>query len=238
MDTAEYIPSNIYSGYAAAYDRSGQIRFAVLANMYIGEVLQRHTTVGKRMLDLACGTGTLAILRAEAGWDVIGLDQSPAMLDEARRKGFASDVTLTLIEGDMRSFALEQPVDLVTCFYDSLNYLLQDQDLLGCFASVYRALKPGGLFCFDFATDYFLREYWQGTETYEEDDYQHTMTSSYDEERHLSTLVLDGIVRFRNGEESRYREVHVERGYARSDVEQLLVQAGICLRSVLRLLYV
>jgi SAM-dependent methyltransferase len=178
------------------------------------------------MLDLACGTGTLAILRAEAGWETTGLDRSPSMLDEARRKSHGSDSSITFMHGDMRTFSLEQPVDLITCFYDSLNYLLQDVDLLRCFESAYHELIPGGMFCFDMATEFFLREYWCGTETYEEDDYQQIMRSSYDEERQHSTLVLDGIVRHEDGGEYRFREVHVERGYARAEVERLLAQAG------------
>lgn len=227
MDTLEHVPvSDIYSGYALAYDRSGQIRFAVLMNLYLGDILERHPVPGMRMLDLACGTGTLAILRAEVGWAVIGLDRSPEMLQEARRKSSGIDATLTFMQGDMREFSLEQPVDLITCCYDSLNYLLADADLQSCFVSAYRALAPGGMFCFDLATEYFLREYWRGTETYEEDDYQQIMQSSYDDERRHSTLVLDGIVRQEHGGAYRFREVHIERGYTRAEVETLLVQAG------------
>src|SRR5688572_13640084 len=95
----------IYHTYAALYDRSGQIRFSVLMQIYLPEVLAQHQAPGKRMLDLACGTGTLALMQAEAGWEVIGLDASPAMLAEARRKQAAAGVDVTFVAGDMRSFA-------------------------------------------------------------------------------------------------------------------------------------
>lgn len=226
MDTVDISTSDIYSDYAAAYDRSGQLRFAVLMNVYLDDVLRRHTTPDMQMLDLACGTGTLAILRAEAGWDVTGLDRSAAMLNEARRKRVGADAKVRFVEGDIRSFVLDEPVGLSTCFYDSLNYLLDDADLLACFRAAHCALVEGGMFCFDLATEFFLREYWRGTETYEDEGYQQVMHSSYDEARRLSTLVLDGTVRREDGGEHRFREVHVERPYARAEVERLLTQAG------------
>jgi SAM-dependent methyltransferase len=226
MDAVDIPTSDIYSDYAAAYDRSGQLRFAVLMNVYLEDVLRRHVPPNMRMLDLACGTGTLAILRAEAGWDVTGLDRSAAMLHEARRKSYSTDARVRFVEGDIRSFALDAPVGLITCCYDSLNYLLDDGDLLACFRATHRALVEDGMFCFDLATEYFLREYWRGTETYQDQGYQQVMHSSYDEERRLSTLVLDGTVWREDGTVHRFREIHVERPYARASVERLLAQAG------------
>src|SRR5689334_21494456 len=76
----------IYHDYAPFYDGSGQLRFAVLSGQYLNELLARHPVAGRRALDLACGTGTLALLLADAGWDVIGLDSSAAMLAQARAK--------------------------------------------------------------------------------------------------------------------------------------------------------
>ena len=220
-------PSRIYDAYAAVYDRSGQTYFSIMAQMYIREILRGHPVAGNRMLDLACGTGTLAVLQAEAGWEVTGLDLSPAMLVEARRKQRAADVEVSFVEADMRCFSLPEPVDLVTCFYDSLNYLLAPDELLRCFACVYHVLAPGGLFCFDLATQFFLRHYWQGIETYEEDGYSQIMQSSFDEATGLSTLVLRGMVK-RDGKVLRqFQEVHVEQGYAPEVVDGLLRVAGL-----------
>ncbi len=54
----------IYGDYAAVYDRTGQMRFSILMELYLREVLERHAAPGRRMLDLACGTGTLALMMA------------------------------------------------------------------------------------------------------------------------------------------------------------------------------
>ena len=220
-------PSRIYDEYAAVYDRSGQTHFSIMAQMYLREILRRHPVAGNRMLDLACGTGTLAVLQAEAGWEVLGLDASPAMLVEARRKQQAVGMEAAFVEADMRCFSLPEPVDLVTCFYDSLNYLLAPEELLRCFACVYRALAPGGLFCFDLATQFFLRHYWQGTETFEEDGYSQVMQSSFDESTGLSTLVLRGVVKNDREAPRQFQEVHVEQAYAPEVVDGLLRGAGL-----------
>ena len=149
------------------------------------------------------------------------------MLAESRRKQQSVGVEVTFVEADMRCFSLPEPVDLVTCFYDSLNYLLTPDDLLRCFACVYRALAPGGLFCFDLATQFFLRHYWQGTETYEGDGYSQVMQSSFDEATGLSTLVLRGIVKDNWELLRQFEEVHVERAYAAEVVDTLLSAAGL-----------
>ena len=220
------LTSQPYEHYAAVYDRTGQMRFSILMSMYLGEILRRHACPGKRMLDLACGTGTLALLQAEAGWEVTGLDLSAAMLAEARRKQRAAGVEATFVEGDMRGFALARPVDLVTCCYDSLNYLLDEDELLACFSSVHQALVPGALFCFDLATDYFLRHYWQGIDRFEADGYKQVMASSYDEASGRSTLVLSGTLLEDADEPRCFEEIHVERSYPPDMVEWLLRHAG------------
>lgn len=223
-----------YHEYAAIYDRSGQLQFSIMMELYLRDVLRAHPVAGRTMLDLACGTGTLALMLAERGWQVIGLDAAAAMLAEAERKAAAvSDpINIRFQQGDMRDFELAAPVDLVTCCYDTLNYLLDRDDLARCFAAVDRALLPGGLFCFDLATDYFLRHYWNGTEVDDFDDFTQIMQSSYDETTGRSTLVLTGFIKTSAERYRRFREVHVERAYEAEIVGQLLNAAGLQLEAI------
>lgn len=223
-----------YGDYAAIYDHSGQVRFSVLMDLYLRDLLRDHPVTGRHMLDLACGTGTLALLMAERGWRVIGLDQSAAMLDEAARKLAALDPPppVTFVQGDMRNVFVQPPVDLITCCYDTLNYLTLEADLAQCFGAAARSLTPGGLFCFDLATDYFLRTHWQGVEYEEADSFAQLMQSHYDEASGLSTLVLTGFVPQGRGRYRRFREVHVERAYPEAKVRALLEAAGLRLEAV------
>ena len=83
------------------------------------------------------------------------------------------------------------------------------------------------MFCFDLATEYFLRTCWQGTEVYEEDGYRQVMESSYDEASGRSTLVLTGTLRTPAGRARCFREVHVERSFPLEVVDALLRRAGL-----------
>ncbi len=223
-----------YDDYAAMYDRSGQIRFSVLMDLYLRDVLRVHPVHGRRMLDLGCGTGTLALLMAERGWSVVGLDRSPAMLAEAERKRLApaERPDVSFVRGDLRALQDEAAFDLVTCCYDTLNYLLEPDELAATFAGVYHTLAAGGLFCFDLATDVFLRGYWQGVDMEQQPGYVQIMQSRYDEASGRSTLVLTGFVAEGRGRFRRFREVHVARAYPPAMVLDLLIQAGFALEAV------
>jgi hypothetical protein len=86
---------------------------------------------------------------------------------------------------------------------------------------------PGGVFCFDLATDYFLRHYWQGVETHHADDYHQVMASSYDELTGRSTLVLSGSPTSDAEVPQPFQEIHVERSYPPEAVERVLSAAGL-----------
>ncbi|GAC1636607.1 MAG: class I SAM-dependent methyltransferase [Herpetosiphon sp.] len=215
----------MYERYAEVYDRTGQLRFSVLTTTYFPDLLRQHKVHGNDLIDLACGTGTFAIAQSELGWNVTGIDRSPHMLEFARRK--ASDVVsgLDWVHGDLCALDVEAAFDVATCWYDSLNYLLEEAELVAAFTGIYRALRPNGLFCFDIATHYFLEHYWQGVDVYEDRDYIQVMQS-----QHLgagrSLLRLTGWMKQSHGTWERYQEDHTERGYALGVWEAALKQAG------------
>jgi len=225
---------SIYKSYAPLYDGSGQIRFALLMGQYLREVLVRHPVGGRRALDVACGTGTLALLLADEGWDVLGVDLSAPMLDQARHKA-ATIITAghtAFAQGDMRHLA-ENPAlphasfDLATCTYDSLNYLLTPDDLLACFGGVAQALAPGGLFVGDMNTRHFLEFDWGTCEVQEHTGYVQVGQSRFDPADATSTLVLTGFVGDDERGYERFDEIHVERAYDQATVEALLHQSGL-----------
>lgn len=207
--------TQIYDDYALVYDQTGQIQFSVLTANYLPDLLRAHPLAGRRLLDLACGTGTFAVMQAEAGWQATGLDQSKPMLAVARRKALMASQRVAWLQGDLRSFQVDTPFDLVTCWYDSINYLLDPNDVAACFRAVFDALAPGGLFCFDCATAYFLRHYWCGVEVLEGERYVQVMQSAYETDTDCSTLILTGFAERTPGRWRKFREVHVERGYSR-----------------------
>jgi SAM-dependent methyltransferase len=247
----------IYHDYAPFYDGSGQLRFAILMGQYLTELLDRHRVAGRRALDLACGTGTLALLLSDAGWDVVGLDSSAAMLEQARAKAAAMPTPgrVEFALGDMRclptndqrpmttdqgwqqdlpsSFVLRpSSFDLVTCVYDSLNYLLDERDLAACFRGAARALAPGGLLVADMNTRSFLEYDWGSCEVIEQAGFVQVTQSYFDPAAACSTMVLSGFAGDDERGYTRFDETHIERAYAPEMVEQLLHSAGLDIEAV------
>lgn len=219
---------NIYNQYAAVYDRSGQIAFSLKMIPYLDALLQRHPAPARSMADLACGTGTVALAFAQQGWQVCGVDGSTAMLDQARRKANETALHPLWIEQDMRSFALPHPVALVTCLYDSLNYMLSLEDLQQVFYRITEALQPGGVFMGDLNTVNELEQGWNGNTFFVDGSEQSlVMASQHDMETGCSTVHLVGFVRQSNGLYTRFDELHTEAAYSDHDVHAALAAAGL-----------
>ena len=123
---------------------------------FLIEVLKEFHIEKELVLDLGCGTGTLTGMLASAGYDMIGVDSSGEMLNIALEKkesaGYGEE--LLYLCQDMREFELYGTVKAVISVCDSLNYLLEEEDLLETFQLVNNYLDPGGIFIFDFNTVY------------------------------------------------------------------------------------
>ena len=104
---------------------------------------------GGRVLELGCGTGQKLIPIASDGHPCVGLDFSPDMLAEARRKAGEHGVAVEWVPGDMRAFDLGREFDFVFIAANSLLHLHAAEDLVSCFRSVRRHLAPGSRFVFD-----------------------------------------------------------------------------------------
>ena len=101
------------------------------------------------VLELACGTGQIAIPIASHGLPTVGLDQSADMLDVAKRRASQVGAPVEFVRGDMRDFALRRAFKLIFIARNSLLHLLTTEDVLACFASVRRHLADDGIFAFD-----------------------------------------------------------------------------------------
>lgn len=107
-----------------------------------------HGLHGRRVLDVACGTGKSLRALLDMGYDAAGCDVSGAMLDVARAR--SPDVELW--RADMRELPDVGLFDWITCLNDALNYLLGDDDLYLALCSMAHRLRPGGLLSFDLNT--------------------------------------------------------------------------------------
>ena len=110
------------------------------------------------LVELAVGTGRVAIPVARATeTPVVGIDSSPGMLAQARRRADEAGVELDLREGDMRELELEEPAALIYCPGRSLLHLPTWSDRRRCFERVAASLRAGGRFAWNaFAFDHHV----------------------------------------------------------------------------------
>jgi SAM-dependent methyltransferase len=111
---------------------------------------------GRRVLDVACGTGKSLEPLLAAGWSGVGVDASSGMLELARAK-LGQEVPL--LEHDMRDLPALGEFDLICALNDSINYLLDEQELIDTFRGFRRNLAPGGVVVFDVNTIGMYRNY-------------------------------------------------------------------------------
>ncbi len=177
---------------------------------------------GDLVLDLACGTGEVTCRLARRGYDMIGADISPEMLDVARSKARS----ILWICQDMRCFELYGTVKAVVCCLDSVNYLLTREDLLACFSTVHNYLEPGGLFLFDVNTKRrFLNVYANRDYILEDGNVFCGWRNDYNEKTGVCDFNLTLFVSNNNSIE-RYDEHQRERCWSEKTLISLLKKAG------------
>jgi 2-polyprenyl-3-methyl-5-hydroxy-6-metoxy-1,4-benzoquinol methylase len=195
-----------------------------------------HDTIGKYkqveenlILDLACGSGNMTVEMAKFGYGMIGIDLSVDMLMEARMKSTEHDILY--LNQDMRDFELYGTVDAVICCLDSVNYLLNEDDVHKCFSLVYNYLNPSGIFIFDVNTPYKFENIYADNAyvlEIEDQDIFCVWQNSYDRESRLCDFYLnifaaDGK---ENGKYKRYREEQTERMYTREELMNILTETN------------
>jgi len=102
------------------------------------------------VLDLACGTGSHALILGRRGYGVTGLDLSREQLREARAKARGTHLPLTFVRGDMARFDLHRQFDAAICMFGGFGYLPSDRAFITHLGSVRRSLAPGGVYVFEF----------------------------------------------------------------------------------------
>lgn len=226
-----------YTGFAEVYDLFMDNVPYEAWSQYLIRLLQEYGIEEGLVLDLGCGTGKMTRLLAQAGYDMIGIDYSEEMLQIAREASFdpdAEEQDILYLLQDMREFELYGTVRAVVSVCDSINYILEEEELLQVFLLVNNYLDPGGIFIFDMNTLYKYREILGETvicENREEGSF--IWENFYDEEEQINQYDLTFFIREERedfkGETlyRKYEETHFQRGYEVQKVKVLLEQAGM-----------
>ncbi|HHV94656.1 MAG TPA: class I SAM-dependent methyltransferase [Firmicutes bacterium] len=183
---------------------------------------------GKRVLDLACGTGQFSYRLQQRGLKVTAVDRSPEMLAIAEERARSKRLEITFICQDMRRLELPSTYDLVLCLCDSLNYLLEVEEVAQVLAKAAAVLEPGGHFVFDVNTAHKLATVY-GNHVYAEDmgDFAYLWENEYHPERQLCCMDLVFFVQTQSGLFEKLSESHVERAYPPELLRELVTRAGL-----------
>lgn len=174
---------------------------------------------GSKVLDLACGSGDVSIALAKEGFRVRGIDFSKEMIACAKAKDKKKQVRFEI--GDMRDLHDHEAYDVVTCYCDSLNYLLHEDEVRKVFQAVYDALTTQGVFLFDVHTQSRLDEFAQ---EYLEEDYLEDVGYVWSIQSEADRLYQNFIFYLADGRQ--ITEQHMQRVYAADWLKEQLEQCG------------
>ena len=194
---------------------------------YLERLLRKSAIPVHSLLDLGCGTGTMAYLMAERGYQVTAVDGSEEMLTQAMQKAAALEGQPPLfLHQTMPRLRLLEPVDAAVSTLDSLNYLTREKDIRETFCRVYRWLKPGGQFIFDVNTPYKLRRMDGQMYMDENEDSFCVWRTFFSERTKVCTYQVDLFRARPDGAWDRDFEEHRERAWTEEELRTYLTDAG------------
>ncbi|MDX2066055.1 MAG: class I SAM-dependent methyltransferase [Fimbriimonadaceae bacterium] len=176
----------------------------------------------RRVLDIACGTGTMTELLVDEELAMTGIDIAPGMIAEARRKAALRGSPTRYEVADVREFALGDTFEGALSFFDCLNNLLTTDELGQAFRRVYAHLEPGGSWIFDLNTAYaFEKRMFDQKDRRPKSPLHYDWTGEYDP----GTRIITVTMRFWNGQ-GEFVEVHRQRAFTMDEVMAALAEAG------------
>ena len=217
-----------YESFARVYDMfMDNIPYKEWCN-YLTGLLKEYEVDDGLVLELGCGTGNATRLLSDAGYDMIGVDNAPDMLEIALEKKEEEGQDILYLCQDMREFELYGTVKAIVSICDSMNYILEEDDLLQVFSLVNNYLDPGGIFIFDLNTVYKYQEI-LGEQTIAEDreECSFIWDNFYDEEEMINEYDLTVFVQEEGDLFRRYCETHYQRAYSLETVRALIEKAGM-----------
>ena len=214
-----------YHALAGSYDRlTSDVPYEAVVAFY-NEILRREGANPRTAVDLACGTGSVALLLARQGLRVTAVDMSEEMLTAAAQKAAGMENPPVFACQMLQELRLPRGVDLAVCALDSLDYILDPKDCAEAIRRVYKALNPGGIFIFDVNTPEKLRAMDGQVFLDEDDDVYCVWRGEFNEQTNICSYGMDlfqrqGDVWLRSFEE------HREYAYSQAQLTDYLRQAG------------
>lgn len=218
---------NMYKYLAPYYDEVMKNYFENKQKKVIDSILKSNKFSGSSVADIACGTGSVALYFASMGYKTFGLDLSKEMLQIAKDKADEHNLKIKFSRQDIRNFTLPNKVDLITCNFDSLSYILDTKEMKEVFQSVSKNLNPKGLFIFDLNTIYGLQNMWYDlSKIVQRRGLYSVWKTSYDEAKHTTHLKITLFAKDRENLYKKIEEIHIKRGYDLKEILSMLEESN------------
>jgi SAM-dependent methyltransferase len=216
------VASEAYGAFAYAYDKALGERFFRAVQKLLDETLERFPTPKRTHLDLACGTGLVLDAFRARGWRSTGIDASIAMLQVAHQR------LPRVAAGDLRALPLRKKFARITCLYDSLNHLLDANDLADAFRSVRGVMAEDSLFLFDMNHPEIYPEVWGISEPFiaRGRDYHLEIATTYRSRERIGRANVTGWAEL-GGKRVPIQEQHRQRAYSEREIVKALDAADL-----------
>ncbi|MFV0439929.1 MAG: class I SAM-dependent DNA methyltransferase [Lachnospirales bacterium] len=221
------IKMDIYNNFAKVYDTfMSDVPYDKWA-LFLDEVWKKYELNPKNICDLGCGTGTLTSILAKK-YNLIGVDLSPEMLMIARDKSSEKNLDILYIEQDMTEFHLGFNVDSIYCLCDSLNYLLEEAEVLDTFIQCNKHLAKNGLLIFDLNTEYKFKNMYGSNVFADNSEYgSYIWKNEYLEDEQINIYDVCFFIQKGQNNYEKFDEYHEERAYSLSKIKELLEKANL-----------
>lgn len=207
-----------YNVFAQFYDDLTENVDYKVRSDYISNFFSDLGGNNKKVLDLACGTGTVSKFLSNKGYCVTGIDYSAEMLTVAQQK---ADGQIEFLKADMTDFSLPDKYDYCVCLLDSINHLSDIGQVKKCFDCVYNALNDNGIFIFDINTVYKHKCILSNnTFVFDEDDFFLSWDNEYSGDNCVR-IILDFFV-FNGINYDRFSEEFYEKAYELEELKSIL----------------
>lgn len=140
----------VFADYAPWYDLLYQDKNYTEETSFVEACLRDHGVSSGKLLDLGCGTGLHALAFARQGWSVAGIDLSHEMIASAKARAAQAGLSIPFRQGDAREPGPERGFDAVVSLFHVASYQTSRDALAAMFRTAHAALKPGGVFFFDY----------------------------------------------------------------------------------------
>lgn len=216
---------NAYHNLALSYDRlTNDVDYRAVVDFY-WQILEKEGLQPGTAVDLACGTGSVALLLAKKGLKVTAVDMSEEMLCQASQKAQGLKNPPRYICQPLQELRLPRGVDLAVCALDSLDYITDPADCAKAIRRIYRVLNPGGCFIFDVNTLEKLRSMDGQVFLDEDEDVYCVWRGEFDEKTNICSYGMDLFQR-QGGLWRRSFEEHREYAYSPEQLTDFLKAAG------------